>query len=534
MEQLIRKHFPFPEFNPGQYEVIFDTLTALRFGKQHVVIEAPTGIGKSAIATTIHKVLAELEKGHRTTIITATKGLQDQYEREDGEIFSLKGRTNYSCVQGAGHYNTPQCKALVAENNCSKTVVCTYFKTRERWRNDADLRLTNTAFQIQAPMSLIGEPETRSNLLIIDECHMIDEQLVNHSTLRVDVADMASITKIVGKDYVGVFVDFINTFMDFNIGDAFVPTEKDMTLARILAANIETKVSELETKAKSLKVGKDSLLSVADELAGYKDRLLAFASGVGEWILSDFAYAGNVELKPVYAYQVANKALFDKCDQFIHMSATICGYKEYIHTLGIDAKTAEYISVQNPIPVDNRLVHSLAFMKVSRDYDRGRMANIVDKVIKRHGKENGIVHTVSFQLAKDLQEYSAYGDRMLLSNNRDEILETLSKHNSGKIVVSPSIEQGYDFKGDMSRWQVLAKIPFAFIGDPWVKLNMDRSSQWYARKAILRTVQSCGRSVRGVDDFATTYIVDENFERLLRNNADLFPAWFLESVVLKK
>lgn len=534
MKALIQKHFPFKEFNAGQYEVIDQTLTALLSGTKHVVIEAPTGIGKSAIATTIHRVLREKTLGHRTTIITATKGLQDQYEREDNTIVSLKGRTNYPCILSAGHYNTPQCKALVAENNCSKTVICTYFKTREKWRNDAELRLTNTSFQITAPHSLIGESITRANLLVIDECHSIDEQLVTHSTLKIDVTELSSITKVAGKDYTGVFVDYINGFMELDVGTAFHPSPDQIKLAFLLATNIESKVTELTDRAKTLKVGKDSVLAVADELASYKDNVLAFASGIGEWILTDFAYAGKVELKPVYAYQVAKKSLFDKCDQFIHMSATICGYDEYISSLGIDPSTSTYISVQNPIPVESRVVHSLAFMKVSRDYDRGRMASIVDKIITRHKKENGIIHSVSFQLAKDLQEYSAFGDRMLISNNRDEILERLEKHNSGAIIVSPSIEQGYDFKGDMSRWQIIAKIPYGYIGDAWIKLNMDRSPKWYARKAILRTVQSCGRSVRGIDDWATTYIIDENFERLLKQNQDLFPEWFIESVQTKK
>lgn len=72
-----------------------------------------------------------------------------------------------------------------------------------------------------------------------------------------------------------------------------------------------------------------------------------------------------------------------------------------------------------------------------------------------------------------------------------------------------------------------------FSGDPYVKLNMDRHPEWYARKAILRLVQAAGRSVRGVNDFASTYIVDSNFDMLMRRNKDLFPEWFLDSLVSK-
>jgi Rad3-related DNA helicase len=122
---------------------------------------------------------------------------------------------------------------------------------------------------------------------------------------------------------------------------------------------------------------------------------------------------------------------------------------------------------------------------------------------------------------------------MVVSNNRKEILSELNKHNSGKIILSPSVETGYDFKGDMCRWQIIAKIPYAYMGDPFISLNMKRSPRWYSREAILRLVQACGRAVRGVDDSAVTYVIDENVKRLIRENHDIFPDWFLDSVIVR-
>jgi Rad3-related DNA helicase len=139
---------------------------------------------------------------------------------------------------------------------------------------------------------------------------------------------------------------------------------------------------------------------------------------------------------------------------------------------------------------------------------------------------------VSFALAKDIIEYSRHEDRMVISNDRDEILSVLSRRD-GKIVLSPSIEKGYDFKGDMCRFQIVAKVPYGYIGDAWISLNMNRDSRWYSRKAILRIVQASGRAVRGVDDYATTYIVDQNFERLHQKNKTLFPGWYLDSLEFK-
>jgi Rad3-related DNA helicase len=120
---------------------------------------------------------------------------------------------------------------------------------------------------------------------------------------------------------------------------------------------------------------------------------------------------------------------------------------------------------------------------------------------------------------------------MLISNKKDEILDFLKQ--PGAIILSPSIEAGYDFKDDLARWQIIAKVPYSFLGSAWVKLNMDRSNKWYARKAIVRIVQASGRAVRGITDHATTYILDSNFKRLYTSNQELFPDWYKDAVHMK-
>lgn len=98
-EKHIDKHFPFEQYNPGQKEAIDFAVTHLMLDKKHILMELPTGIGKSAIATTVHRVMREIKPASnwRSAIVTATKGLQEQYLRDDATIISLKGRTNYPC-----------------------------------------------------------------------------------------------------------------------------------------------------------------------------------------------------------------------------------------------------------------------------------------------------------------------------------------------------------------------------------------------------------------------------------------------------
>lgn len=531
IDSLIAQHFPFKTFNPGQKEAIRFVVDSVLKGKKHIVLQAPTGIGKSAIATTVHRTLKSLDKNWRTTIITATKGLQDQYETEDSGIFSLKGKKNYPCPIGRDYYTGKGCTVARAEKFCENpNTICTYIKRRDEWSRLADLRLTNTSFQVCAAGDLVMDEKTRANMIIVDECHELDESLVDHSTLIVKMTDLEHLSKVTKKEFTNKFTDFINVFLDYPKGAPFKLSEDVSESSRSLISLIQNKLVELEGKAETSK--DESLIGAIDELESILEKLLLFVNQKGEWLVTEFEFSQHLEVKPVYAYQVAEHGLFRKSDFFLHMSATICGFNQYRDTLGIKPEDVVYKEIENPIPVENRKVLVIPKIKVSGDFDRGRLTSIVDSIVNRHKGENGVIHTVSFALANDILAMSNNQNNMVVSNNRDEILDLL-KNNQGKIVLSPSVEKGYDFKGDMCRFQILAKVPYLFLGDAWVKLNMDRSPKWYARKAILRLVQASGRAVRGVNDYATTYIVDSNFERLLKNNKDIFPDWYLDSLEIK-
>ena len=84
-------NFPFKEPRSGQLEIIQDINDAIRKGYKYIVLEAGTGTGKSAIATTLAKMYES------AYILTMTKQLQAQYSDE----FSfplVKGRGNFACL----------------------------------------------------------------------------------------------------------------------------------------------------------------------------------------------------------------------------------------------------------------------------------------------------------------------------------------------------------------------------------------------------------------------------------------------------
>jgi Rad3-related DNA helicase len=88
-----------------------------------------------------------------------------------------------------------------------------------------------------------------------------------------------------------------------------------------------------------------------------------------------------------------------------------------------------------------------------------------------------------------------------------------------------------DLKDDLSRFCIICKMPYANIADKWVKTRLTLDPNWYANHTAETLVQMCGRSVRSKDDFATTYILDEDFLRFAETYYYLLPDWWKDSVV---
>ncbi|MER3407656.1 MAG: hypothetical protein C4292_02395 [Nitrososphaera sp.] len=115
--------------------------------------------------------------------------------------------------------------------------------------------------------------------------------------------------------------------------------------------------------------------------------------------------------------------------------------------------------------------------------------------------------------------------------DREEVLE---KHRTSKrptVLISPSMHQGVDLKDDLSRFQIIVKVPYPDLTDKKVSKMKERDPNWYTWYTALRLAQSYGRSIRSADDHAETYILDSSVTFLLKSAQDMMPKWFMEAVV---
>ncbi|HKX20100.1 MAG TPA: DEAD/DEAH box helicase family protein, partial [Nitrososphaeraceae archaeon] len=112
-------NFPHTSFRNNQHKVLQQICDAFNSGYKRIILEAPTGFGKSAIAITIARTLGS------SYICTATKDLQTQYTHDYNFLKVAKGKSNFPCkvkedFVSAGRYHCSSCNSGT-ENECRHT-----------------------------------------------------------------------------------------------------------------------------------------------------------------------------------------------------------------------------------------------------------------------------------------------------------------------------------------------------------------------------------------------------------------------------
>ena len=91
MDDLL-KNFPFPNLRENQSFVLKEIDSAFGSGYRHIILEAPTGFGKSPVGVAVALTLGT------SYICTSTKDLQTQYARDFPFVKVSKGKNNFICA----------------------------------------------------------------------------------------------------------------------------------------------------------------------------------------------------------------------------------------------------------------------------------------------------------------------------------------------------------------------------------------------------------------------------------------------------
>lgn len=568
IKALMSRHFPYQSYNNGQEQAILDIITGYLFeGYKHVILDAPTGVGKSVIAYTVHKVIEEIlrecdmsssSERWRTTISTATKNLQHQYMKDFPEASVLMGKKNYECPMGATNYRTVSCSNKLRSKMCRGRMDCPYLSTRHHWCNVSPLRITNSALAIKICPMLCMQPENFTPFMVLDECHKMPTTIKDQLEVKFEISTIERYKKMKlpgASDIYDQIIRLLEISKSFTVGEIINFSEEFIQCCDTLAELIEKTTKLLDEKLKLMEDLPERNYYIEDVISGCLLWLDEFSNIVNlcsevsdaamlvyDIELQHFDEKGNnhwsFTLKPIFARDVVHYGVYRKNSFFLHMSATICGADKYAYDMGLEFGEYKTILVDNPIPQENRVVNYIPVGKMSKRDMAGTMPAMVEAIadiIRDHDGQNGIVHVSSYQLAEDLIKRMPpdINGSCILGKNKLDVMQKLRwcvNNGSRVIVFSPSMKEGVDLKGKLGEFGIIAKVPFGNLGDPLIKYMNDKDKGWYIREVVLDMVQSTGRVVRGVNDFGVNYILDESFGRVLVQGSDYFPDWWKESV----
>lgn len=526
--------FPFPEIRETQKRALAKIEDGYARRKKYILNELPTGVGKSPIAIAVAKwasKLPEIEYRPGAYILTTQKTLQEQYMREHAErsgLVQLKGQSNYTCQQWS-----TDCSVGSKLTSAGKCEFCPYRDAKYEFLRN---RFGITNFSYFLSETKFGGQLKPRKFLIIDECHNAEREILNFADIeltqqRADTCGAGQIPylKVGGNDW---SIKFNEAARDW-LAQTFLPASTNYMTQLDLEKQQYEMDQDIERAAKSAK--KASAWNQFDS----KIKQFVQTNDLNDWItFSD--NKGNLIIKPLTATMFAKDILLDRAEHVLMMSATILDPKTFARNLGMDPKECSYLSVPSDFPKENRPIYykpqgSMSYN--SKADTLPRMIRFIEKILIKYGNVKGMIHTHSYDINDALCSYlytTSQASRIITHGrgpgSRDDAVMNHCASPDPTILISPSMTEGLDLKDDLSRFQVIMKIPYPYL-DPYTKTRMRRDEDWYQWMTSLALIQASGRSNRSATDRASTFILDSAFEQFIQRNGRILPSWWVEAIV---
>lgn len=435
--------------------------------------QLPTGSGKTLFANACAALTTS-----KSAYLVATKALQAQVHK-DFEPFGMRdirGRANYACT------NYKNCDdGFEQECSLSNTTGCPY----TRAVTDAQLSRipeTNYAYWLYS-QGVRNKAFEGTELLICDEAHNIESQLSGFASVKVYAKELSI--------YGGI--------LPFN--------EKSGVMSDTEACKFVNWAREaLDT------IG-DSDDEEDEDLA---DRCRRISKMSGNWVWQ-FDDRGHVTFEPVRLAGFTQK-LFAGVPRVLLMSASL---SEFTLRLLL-AKDIEYEYRAWPpvFPQDHAPVYHIPTVKLnwrSTDDDYKKILEAADAVISGRGDRKGIIHTVSYARSKRALQHSRYAGRFIWNEDSATLADRLERFRTaapGAILVTPSVEEGFDFPADQCEYQIVLKFPFPNETQRVIKERCIQIPGYRLHYAAQKIVQIRGRPIRSYYDRAETFILDNAVKQL--------------------
>ena len=502
---------PFPDWRKYQEEIILRAGTET---KDIILIEGPTGAGKSGIAVGISRFL----QASKSAIVCSTIQLQIQYLKDHPSLKTVKGRANFPCLVQDTNADEGPC-TVAGPRNCKRHDECPYYNQVAEGIS-APISIHNYSYWLLSANNL-GR-FSGLDALFLDEAHLLEDNL--RKFVQVEVSQWSARRLLhscpVTSDY-HAWKRWASDVID-DLGDE---ASASYHFDRLTPSEIQRILN-----VRSLFKKAATITNSVDE----------------DWLIDEMGKTWV--LRPTWVDKFGQSCIFDHVSKqggkVILMSATILDAELFCQGLGVNPDKVAFYRMPSTFPKERRPIIYRPIVKVNHsmsDTARRSLVRAVDKVLSDHPNEKGLIHTANYDLARFLVAESKYKDRLVTHSTKDraDVLDYFKSSSQPLVLVSPSFTTGVDLPYDLCRFNIIMKLPFPNKADSQVERRMKlgpdglpniKGQKWYMWTTACSLVQSTGRGMRSADDRCTNYILDANFTWFRNAVNQMLPTWWKEAL----
>lgn len=505
----------------------------MKSGYKKIILCAPTGVGKSLVGATVSRYFDS------SFTITASKHLQDQYIKDIPFLKPVKGKQNFACLKMMESEKVDnarkamrwgltcdkgQCQEKINKNGKEVIEVCKFKPTIKQVEDNTQgteschyylqkydalvskhsLWNYHAFFQIMKFNKKLFEDYLNRKVSIFDEAHKIEDQIMqfigfdifsgqieecNLNATKYNFTDLDSMIQLIDD----IAYSYAKKIKDIKESDSY---QKD--------PDYES-VTRLERRFDRAAQAKIDILTNKDNFV------------VNDPVSDLNGNFRTISVKPIDVSTFADS--FFTTEYQIFMSATIDKFS-FCENMGLPQEDIAFIDTpKSPFPIEHRRIDLLNIKRLSygsTESDELEVIKTIDRIMDEHSGERGLILTSSVPRCQKILRYLSPKNtrriRICHSYNKDGKTqdEIISEHAADPtgVLLSSSLWEGVDLKDDLSRFQIIAKVPYPNYKEKRTKAKMDKFPLWYTSQTLTKLLQGFGRSIRSEDDWARTYVLD--------------------------